>query len=318
MSCIRNIAILLSNRASNNEQIHQQVKTIKDYLFRGRVQVYRPFDIDEMTNALDDILNTKYDLVIVFGGDGTSHLVVQKLAHSSIKFIPVPVGTANDFARELGVNSTNLKKMLEAIRLGSFKKVDLIKVNETYMSTNGGIGLAVNVAQAVNQLREKYKVIKSLVGVMKSRVYSMGIGAMLLTNKLPKLKIKISNEFFEKEIETSMLYISNQAVLAGEFKIAPNTKNNDGQFNLSIFNHPNKLQLIRSVWQVKTGINLMEDALFEDYELKKCVIEALEGEKLSFFGDGEVFEKSEILNIEIQKSALEVIDMSVIKELYNG
>ena len=52
-------------------------------------------------NALEP--NDLPDVVIVFGGDGAVHRVLASLAHTKTALLIVPTGSANDFARCLGI-----------------------------------------------------------------------------------------------------------------------------------------------------------------------------------------------------------------------
>ncbi|HVP63604.1 MAG TPA: diacylglycerol kinase family protein [candidate division Zixibacteria bacterium] len=45
------------------------------------------------------------DVALVFGGDGSVNRLLHALAHSQCPLLPVPTGSANDFARALGIGS---------------------------------------------------------------------------------------------------------------------------------------------------------------------------------------------------------------------
>jgi diacylglycerol kinase (ATP) len=51
------------------------------------------------------------DVAMVFGGDGSVHRVLPSLAHTQVPLLVIPTGTANDFARCLGIS-----KPSEALR----------------------------------------------------------------------------------------------------------------------------------------------------------------------------------------------------------
>lgn len=60
----------------------------------ARVNVFRG-------NALEP--NDLPDVAIVFGGDGAVHRVLSSLAHTKVPLLVVPTGSANDFARCIGI-----------------------------------------------------------------------------------------------------------------------------------------------------------------------------------------------------------------------
>jgi diacylglycerol kinase family enzyme len=71
--------------------------------------VVRPFELPGVNvfwgNELDP--NDQPDAVLVFGGDGTLHHHVGTLAFKKIPTLPVPVGSANDFAATMGIESVD-------------------------------------------------------------------------------------------------------------------------------------------------------------------------------------------------------------------
>ena len=67
----------------------------------------RPFEVPGARvfagNELDP--NDTPDAALIFGGDGTLHHHLGTLAHKKIPTLPVPMGSANDFAATLGIHS---------------------------------------------------------------------------------------------------------------------------------------------------------------------------------------------------------------------
>ncbi len=95
-----------------------------------------------------------YTTVISVGGDGTTHWAVNGLMRSLTTPAPalavIPEGTANDFARCLGIP---LKASLAARVLanGVRRRVDVGQMNDRYYATISGVGFDAEVAQRVNQ-----------------------------------------------------------------------------------------------------------------------------------------------------------------------
>jgi len=70
-------------------------------------EVVRPFEIPGVNvfagNELDP--NDTPDAALIFGGDGTLHHHLGTLAAKKIPTLPVPIGSANDFAATIGIHS---------------------------------------------------------------------------------------------------------------------------------------------------------------------------------------------------------------------
>lgn len=82
-----------------------------------------------------------YEAVVVVGGDGTVNEGISGIAEtdSTIKFGFIPLGTANDLARALGIS---LKPQEAAKDLANFKtrKIDIAKINDQYFCNVAAIG----------------------------------------------------------------------------------------------------------------------------------------------------------------------------------
>jgi len=86
--------------------IHAYLKPqVVDPFRDARVDVFRG-------NALEP--NDLPDVAMVFGGDGSVHRVLPSLAYTQTPMLVVPAGTANDFARCIGI--TNQSEALRAWR----------------------------------------------------------------------------------------------------------------------------------------------------------------------------------------------------------
>ncbi len=84
------------------------------------------------------------ELVIVGGGDGTLNTAAQVLVESGLPLGILPMGTANDLARTLGIPAS-LEDACRLIAAGRTHRIDLGKVNERYFFNAASIGLAVRV-----------------------------------------------------------------------------------------------------------------------------------------------------------------------------
>jgi YegS/Rv2252/BmrU family lipid kinase len=87
-------------------------------------------------------------MVIVGGGDGSLSANVDYFLGSKTVFAFLPLGTANSFARTLGI-PLDLDGAIETIARGEVRDIDLGCIDGDYFLNNAAIGLAPMVAETV-------------------------------------------------------------------------------------------------------------------------------------------------------------------------
>lgn len=101
----------------------------------GRVVEVGESDLAELASAA---LAEKPDAVAVAGGDGTIRVVAALAATAGVPLVPVPVGTRNHFARQLGIDT--VEQAAAAWLGGATRAVDLAEVNGERFINNSSIG----------------------------------------------------------------------------------------------------------------------------------------------------------------------------------
>ncbi|KUJ84951.1 lipid kinase [Microbulbifer flavimaris] len=86
------------------------------------------------------------DLVIVAGGDGTISSVAGTLLECELPFAILPLGTANDLARSLGIEG-GLSHAFELIKRDQRQRIDLAEVNGLYFFNAANLGLGTKVTE---------------------------------------------------------------------------------------------------------------------------------------------------------------------------
>jgi len=95
------------------------------------------------------------DAVVVCGGDGTVNAALPGILETGLPLGVAPCGTANDFARTLGLPADPVAAM-EAVAAGLRRRIDLGVVNERPFLNVASIGLSVDLAKALCKRRKKF------------------------------------------------------------------------------------------------------------------------------------------------------------------
>jgi len=97
------------------------------------------------------------DCLVVGGGDGTVHSVLPALVNQATALGVIPLGGANDLARNWGI-PLDLREALEVLRKGQRRAADVIGTDSgSYIAGAGGIGFDVAVIERAQQWRGRWK-----------------------------------------------------------------------------------------------------------------------------------------------------------------
>lgn len=109
-----------------------------------------------------------HDVVILGGGDGTLSGLIEPVLASRLPMAVLPMGTANDLARSLGLPPDELQAA-EVIATGVVHRIDLGRVNGHYFFNAASIGIGVEVNRRLS------KGIKGRWGVLS---YARGLAGV--------------------------------------------------------------------------------------------------------------------------------------------
>ena len=103
---------------------------------------------DDLNDRLDLALAKKPDLVIIGGGDGTVSGLVDQLVGKNVILGVLPFGTANSFARTLGI-PLDITGAVEVLKTGTPRRIDLGMINDDYYANCATLGIAPQIAASV-------------------------------------------------------------------------------------------------------------------------------------------------------------------------
>jgi YegS/Rv2252/BmrU family lipid kinase len=105
-------------------------------------------DPKQLRPTIRRVLADHVPMVIVGGGDGTlSGVVDDFVAHDTV-FALLPLGTANSFARTLGI-PLDLEGAIQVIATGQRKRIDLGMIDGDYFTNAAAIGMSPLIGETV-------------------------------------------------------------------------------------------------------------------------------------------------------------------------
>jgi len=142
-------ALLLANRHARHgqERLPQAIDRLQKLGFQLiEESTEDPKHLPEVIRRYKD----QVDLVIIGGGDGTLNAAVDGLVDTQLTLGILPLGTANDLARTLGIPNS-LPEACEIIAKGQVQRIDLGWVNGKHFFNVASLGLSVQITQQLTK-----------------------------------------------------------------------------------------------------------------------------------------------------------------------
>jgi YegS/Rv2252/BmrU family lipid kinase len=179
--------------------------------------------------------------IIIGGGDGTISSVVDHFAYTSIVFGLLPLGTANSFARTLGI-PLDLPSAINVLVNGKVADVDLGKINDDYFANGSSIGMPSIIGRATPHSLKKW----------------LGRGAYLLVGaskfiRYVPFRCIVSIDGHESTFDALDVRIANGGYQGGVL-VAPEAHLESGKIVIHILEGPSKWALVKAWARVALGV----------------------------------------------------------------
>lgn len=225
-----------------------------------------PYRIKKNINLIEamDEIDSSYEYILIAGGDGTIDNVVNAMKKRNIN-LPIgviPVGTANDFAKFIGM-PLDIIECVNQILNSKSTYVDLGKVNDKYFVNVLSTGLFTDVSQKTDTN------LKNTIG--KLAYYLKGLEQLPNFRSL-SVKITANGKVYNTHMYL-MLVFNGQT--AGNFKLATKADITDGYLDVVVFKACHIPELIPLFISVIKGEHL-EDSRIEYIKTKEVLIESTE------------------------------------------
>lgn len=220
-------ALFLYNPQSGRGRIEEKIDHI-DSLFHQHGYQITACPVDFLNNPLNG--HETVDLVVIAGGDGTVNYVVNRMKEKglNLRLGIIPSGTANDFARALGMAKKPSEAALQ-ILTGQEELVDCGRVNNNYFVNIFSFGIFTTTSQRTSDKR------KHQIGKLAYLIE--GVKEFRTIHGIP-LQIKADGQEFDFE---SLMALIFNGETAGGFHLAPRSSIKDGLFDCLLLERRNPL-----------------------------------------------------------------------------
>lgn len=211
-------------------------------------------------------------LVIAAGGDGTIRDIASSLINSDTPLMPLPGGTENLLASELGYDE-KLTTAVKAFEEFYTKPLDLCKANDTYFTSIAGFGFDGQIIHHLFQNRS---------GHIDHMDYFWPIWRTVWTYKFPPLSVEVDGE--EVFDGRGLIFVGNISRYALSLHILKNADYSDGLLDVCIFKSSNhftlgKCSLLTVLKQhIRTGAAIYRQAKNIKVSAKNSIYCQLDGD----------------------------------------
>ncbi|UDL96294.1 lipid kinase [Lichenihabitans sp. PAMC28606] len=182
-------------------------------------------------SAMIRLLASEVDRVVLGGGDGTLNAALPGLLHTGLPLGIIPLGTANDLARTLGLPIDPVAAA-QVIAAGNRTRIDIGKANEVPFFNVASIGFGVDLTRALTRdAKKRWGTLGYLVA---------GIRAL---QRLRSFTIEIEQDGTVQRGRTIHLAIGNGRHYGGGMTVSEDAAIDDGRLNVYSLE-------VRKLWQL--------------------------------------------------------------------
>jgi len=254
----------------------------------------------ELPALLEDTLTPSVKKLIVVGGDGSVHHLVNALMQSELK-VPVnvgilPAGNGSDFSRHLGITRRG-EEALRFLLSAQARPVDLFRIRTdegTLWSVNiTSLGLSAAVAHAMNS------------STNGSGKHYIG-GALQELRKWKGCCFRLQVDGRTGNTETyDLILFANGGSFGNGLQIMPHASVTDGLGNLLVIRSQPRWKLLLALSLVPFGKHL-KLRFAEHQTFTRATVAAENGGKLVFEADGETYHTS-TMEIEVVQAGFRML-----------
>lgn len=223
-----------------------------------------PFRISteqKLSEAFIDI-DTTYHHILGAGGDGTINQIINimKKQNLNIPLAILPVGTANDFAKYIGM-PFDIREACDKILNGDIKEIDLGKANDKYFINVFSFGLFTDISQKTPTH------LKNIFG--KMAYYLNGIKEL---PSFKKIDIKVISDEFSYE-GNALIFFTFNGRTAGNINISYKSEINDGLLDVIILKGENLRLALLSFFEFFKSEHLEKPKDIIHFKSEKFLVE---------------------------------------------
>jgi diacylglycerol kinase (ATP) len=228
-------------------------------------------DVPSARDRLKLAIDVGLDGVVVVGGDGALHWVLDHVADSDLVVGLIPAGTGNDTARSLGIPTDDVNAAVDLVIAGHVRTIDLARTDEAYVATVVASGFDSKVNERVNEMTWPHGNMRYNIAIVKElRAFS-------------PLEFTLTLDGRTIEREAMLVAVGNGPSFGGGLRICEGASIDDGLLDVVVINPVSKAKLLRVFPKLYRGTHVTLPE-FERHRVREAT---LSSPGVVAYGDGE-------------------------------
>jgi diacylglycerol kinase (ATP) len=250
-----------------------------------------------------------YAVVIAAGGDGTVNAVAQGVSRTQTALGILPLGSANDLAREYGVPPV---AWAAARRIAEHQPrvTDLVEIGGRVFCGVGGLALVSRAALAVTRFKQYSQSARRVADLLGGQVYRLSATAALLRPWPLDDRLRIDYRDADRgdrhqfETRASAAFVANHRTLGGGLVLPVDANPTDGVFELCYVPARPRYSLVLNFARLSAGARIPDGVLVRVRATEATIVT---GREDAFVADGELLARGTEFRVRILAGALRVI-----------
>ena len=222
---------------------------------------------DQLKQAIDAGL----DGVLVVGGDGALHGVLDHVADTDLVFGLIPAGTGNDTARSLGIPVKDIAAAVGIVLDGHIRTIDLARADQAYVATVIASGFDSKVNERANAMTWPRGNMRYNIAIVKE------------LREFSPLPFEITLDGVTIEREAMLVAVGNGPSFGGGLRICEGALMDDGLLDVVVINPVSKGKFLRVFPKLYKGTHVTLPE-FERHRVREVT---LSSPGIVAYGDGE-------------------------------
>jgi diacylglycerol kinase (ATP) len=287
--------LVLGNRRSGKPAGRRRLDAIVSGLRAAgaAVDVELPDSAEAMRARAERVSRFEHDALLVAGGDGTLHAVVNGLVRAPRdrrpKLAVAPLGRGNDFAGAIGIRSES--DTLSAIASGRSRPVDLGRAGSFVFLGIAGTGFDARAARRAQQTPLLTGSLLYTYAVLRTLVDFRPLGA----------RVRYDGGAYEGPI--TFVACGNTTRYGGGMHITPHAEVTDGLLDLCLVKEISRATLLRMFPTVFSGSHLGHPSVLY---ARSSFVEIETDEPAEVFADGEFLQRTPV-RVDVLRGELDVL-----------